>query len=849
MDIEQILNRYEFVTLKTNTNHKIEKYEFNSKNYCFLDIETAKTNESLTVAQAISFSMCDYKNTFALCSNFVTNQQQLYIEMLELVYYFTSEKTKKQRCYYHNSTFDCTFLLIQLNKMGYTQVDIIDAKKLTYTDKYYTLIVSNNQIIQLEYSYKGKIFQIWDTFKIWATSLATVSKECVTLNNKAKEKNQHQPFPNILDKVENTNFDYNKIRTIGDRYTKTDIEYCVNDVVSSSAIIKLFSFLDLKMTISATAYNTCMKSFIDSLYIHKSILYLLKYMILDNILDSINIASLLHSERNNAGYNIYSKNYYEEYNKDTLISFISFDILKYKHKTTIKTLYKHNFELIKDKILQHVINVDFSNLHSELLKNTLFYEYKYKDFISLYQLLKYFFTFDRGGKVKTSSEHFKDVSIELEKFKDKYFPNLSEKLDEILRKGYNGGICQVNSLYQYQLQTNVYHIDINSSYPHKAKDCQMPIGLPKIYNEYIEKTHNTICMYVFVCDYSIKNGYLPIVMSKNRYGMSKMSTQDTVINMVKNNNMLYMYDAEYKLFLKHYHVENLKVLQTYVFQAKENLLFAYNDKYYKLKQTKKGTALYTPAKILLNSVTGKFGQNKYKMEKYKTVADFSKGFLQFKQVENSEYNSEKIKGYYLPVVSYITALARVQLITACDEIMENGGKVFYMDTDSIFFSADNVNINTNKYLTINSIVTNILIDKNILGAWDLEHANIQRAMFINPKRYFLDIDGTELVKDVKIAGVSKKYTEAVTLENFKLGNSFKTIHRKKTENGVDLIVDTKELRYSEILYKTDKCTISSTEIYKKGDVIYNIYNEKCVVESILYCPPKFEKEVKKFENI
>ena len=46
-------------------------------------------------------------------------------------------------------------------------------------------IVYSNGVVT---TYKGKIFQIWDTFKIWACSLATISAECDKLNKKAIEK-------------------------------------------------------------------------------------------------------------------------------------------------------------------------------------------------------------------------------------------------------------------------------------------------------------------------------------------------------------------------------------------------------------------------------------------------------------------------------------------------------------------------------------------------------------------------------------------------------------------------------------------------------------------------------------
>lgn len=847
-----ILDKYEFVTLKSYSHNKVKSYEFTSKNHAFLDIETAKTSVQDTCSSAVSFSMCDYNNSFAIARKYTTSQENLYKEMLEIVYYFTNDKLKKLRCYYHNTTFDCTFLLIELNKLEYKQVDKIDEKTLENTDKYYTLIVANNRIIQLEYTYKGKIFQIWDTFNIWATGLRQVSKECCKLNKQAQTKGEKEPFPNLFDKEQDTDFNYSEIREIGSRYTKEELKYCINDVVSSSAIIKLFSFLDLKMTISATAYNTCMKSFIDGLYIHNSICFIIKGMIINNTLDNVNLSSLVHSTRTEQGYNIYSNNYYEIYDDTTLLCNISFSECTKGIKTTIKHLYTGNFNIIKLKIFNKIINMDFSTLDNELSKMSLFYQHKKKDFKSLFQLLTHYFTFNHGGSVKTSSKHFIDVKEDLQDFQSHYFPKISLELDTLFRNGYKGGICQVNPIYQYQVVNNIYHIDINSSYPYKCRDCRLPVGEPSFYNYYKEPTKDTICMYIFTCNYNIKSGYLPTILSKNCYGMAKMSTHGSVLEMLKNTNeskrFLYLYDVEFNLFKKHYNISNLTVIKTIEFKAVEKLFYAYNDKFYKFKQTKKGTALYQPSKILLNSVTGKFGQNKYRMEREKVLANFDKGYLKFVKTENKDFDESKINTYYLPVVSYITALSRVQLMEGCDKIIENGGKVYYMDTDSIFFSADNVSINSNKYLTINNIDTDIMIDKNILGAWDMEHSNISKAIFICPKRYFLDIDGQEIIKDCKCAGVSNKYAKNIHFSDFKLGNKFKTIHRQKTEKGVDLIEDVKELRYSEILYKTNICTLSSVELYKQGDIVQNMYGDICIIQDILYIPPKFKDWEENFYN-
>ena len=76
------------------------------------------------------------------------------------------------------------------------------------------------------------------------------------------------------------------------------------------------------------------KALSKGMYIHDSIMYMIYNMIMRNILDSINISSLVLSKRENNTYKIYTKNYYEIYDKSTLICEIDIDNLKNKQKIT-----------------------------------------------------------------------------------------------------------------------------------------------------------------------------------------------------------------------------------------------------------------------------------------------------------------------------------------------------------------------------------------------------------------------------------------------------------------------------------------------------------------------------------
>lgn len=128
------------------------------------------------------------------------------------------------------------------------------------------------------------------------------------------------------------------------------------------------------------------------------------------------------------------------------------------------------------------------------------------------------------------------------------------------------------------------------------------------------------------------------------------------------------------------------------------------------------------AKILLNAAYGKFAMREERSRfvihpddvEGKTPIDF-----------NSDIWSEDVKvtpSYIVPQLAvHITALARRQLWTILNDVVKNGGRIYYCDTDSVVCSG--VKLDTGKQL----------------GALKLENT-ITRAEFVLPKLYLIETE-------------------------------------------------------------------------------------------------------------
>ena len=168
--------------------------------------------------------------------------------------------------------------------------------------------------------------------------------------------------------------------------------------------------------------------------------------------------------------------------------------------------------------------------------------------------------------------------------------------------------------------------------------------------------------------------------------------------------------------------------------------------------------MYRIAKLMLNSLYGKFGLNPDIRSKYPELNE--DGIVTYKF-----YERETREPIYIPVAAFITSYARLKTISTSQDIkkysIEHLGedKYVYSDTDSIHTTITDCEI-LKKFVDI---------DDYRLGAWKLESQYV-KGRYLRAKSYI------ELAPDGKlnctVAGLPKNCSHLVTFKNFKVGAEY-----------------------------------------------------------------------------
>ena len=351
--------------------------------------------------------------------------------------------------------------------------------------------------------------------------------------------------------------------------------------------------------------------------------------------------------------------------------------------------------------------------------------------------------------------HYKDLN---EKFRY-LFPEISSSVHEDLRPSYKGGFTYLSPKYAGKKVGDLIVLDVNSLYPSTMMYELLPYGNPIYFKgEYKKDPIHPLYIICFSCIFEIKEEKIPSLQIKdslyfkpNEYVTS--SNGDMVT--------LTMTNVDYELFREQYNIiGNIEFAGGWKFKATTGLFDNYINYWSNVKINAKkdgNKALYKIAKLMLNSLYGKFGASCYGRSKIPYLNE--EGILSFKIGEK-----EDRKTVYLPMASFITAYSRRKTITTSQAIrdytMEKYGVDYYIysDTDSIHMLA----------MEEEELKKFIDIDDYRLGAWKLE-SRAQAGVFIRQKCYIeQDYDGT---LNTTIAGLPKRMGKLITFDNFKLGFS------------------------------------------------------------------------------
>lgn len=360
-----------------------------------------------------------------------------------------------------------------------------------------------------------------------------------------------------------------------------------------------------------------------------------------------------------------------------------------------------------------------------------------------------------NNKITISSCAFEDYMEIIGKSKYKAWfgeweRNATLELDNDIRAAYRGGFCQCNNDYVAKtIKSPVWYNDVNSLYPFVMRTAKLPYGMPKEFSgRYVHDEKFPYYIQKIQVDMSLKSDGIPCILNKSKGPNCKyiVDTLDGVGNFIE----LTLTCFDFELMIKNYDINEIKFLGGYKFAVRNDMFTDYVDKYYKMKQNATITenwAMRTIAKLFLNSLYGKFGQNPVRRKKLPYVDMDGK----IKYYKSEKSIAKKFK--YLPIAVFITSIARYKILNDIEKIGKDNW--VYTDTDSILSTVR---------------LPNDMIDNEKLGLYKIEHV-FKKTRVLGPKTYW----GKDIKNEIicKACGCNKKALHNFPIGKFNFGNSIK----------------------------------------------------------------------------
>lgn len=397
--------------------------------------------------------------------------------------------------------------------------------------------------------------------------------------------------------------------------------------------------------------------------------------------------------------------------------------------------------------------------------------------------------FEKGLKKMTNASDamswYKET-VNKENF-DRWFPTLPYELDADIRRAYKGGFVYLNPKYGSVRGLKGITLDVNSLYPSVMYDSVLPYGYPM----YFEGAPNPDERYnLFIvrlsCAFELKPNHIPTIQLKNTRAFIETeyltSSRGDIVEMT-------LTSVDLALFLDHYDVYDLTYIKGWKFKGIKGLFKDYIDYWMAIKETTTG-AHRQLAKLMLNSLYGRFAMNPASMTKFSVIDD--DGVV--RHVINNKENREKYgitdveddelrDSVYTAMGAFITAYARNKTIRSGQNVYD---RFIYADTDSL-------------HLIGHDEPEGLEIHPTKLGAWKNE-GRFDDSKFIRAKTYMETMHESKprglknyvaVLMDDKIeraehegdvihywtthvtcAGMPDNVKEAVTYDNFESGSVF-----------------------------------------------------------------------------
>lgn len=293
----------------------------------------------------------------------------------------------------------------------------------------------------------------------------------------------------------------------------------------------------------------------------------------------------------------------------------------------------------------------------------------------------------------------------------------SPSVGRYIQRAYKGGWCYVNPHFAGKPQKGGCTYDVNSLYPfsmHSMSGNSFPIfyphfwstrdpmfhlyskssvpGIPRdaYYREYNGVRYPRYFFVRFRARFQLREGYLPTVQIKGNplyKGTEWLFTSDVYNrktgkydshyidldgNLVPALVTLTMTCTDFELFMEHYYVSDLEVLDGCYFDTEKGMFDKYLNKYREIKENSTGGIRFL-AKLFSNNLYGKMAASPD--SSFKVGYEKENGALGF----TSCFAEEKKPGY-IPIGAAITSYARCYTIRAAQANYEH---FCYADTDSI----------------------------------------------------------------------------------------------------------------------------------------------------------------------
>ncbi|MEM4067161.1 MAG: DNA polymerase [Candidatus Micrarchaeaceae archaeon] len=341
-------------------------------------------------------------------------------------------------------------------------------------------------------------------------------------------------------------------------------------------------------------------------------------------------------------------------------------------------------------------------------------EYCKNDVIILERALEWFFEFVKSQGVKRYSKYLTIASLSFKVISKKSFLNFSihksrnkkvlNPFRNLFLLSYYG--ARTEAFYSGFYQGQIFTYDFNSLYPsvlNQAYPDQFLFAKKNLTDDELKN--------ILISNYE-GLGYFEIDAPKGVFGFYNENNNFIDIGLLpyrdqKQNKLIFPIGKYYGW----YNLNEIRFAITHGYKIRAITLYVFSRQYYYdvydvikqfyelRKKDKQNSYLY---KLMINSFYGKFGERN-RSEKYildQNVEFDNEKYDYYVELDNNDqikYIIQKDKKAKLTnhtdfsIASYIASWGRIKLLEKFEQVIQNNGKIFYCDTDSIF---TNIKLNT-----------------------------------------------------------------------------------------------------------------------------------------------------------